>query len=761
MKKCTAVVIAAILAFTSLTAGEITIDRALEIGQEFMRSLPAVSRTSTGAAKHALTVGSEDARIYAFNFQGGGYVIVGSDDRLPRMVLGYSDKGHIDADNVAPQLKNLLEGYAASMRALGANAPFAVPAPSRGVSQLLTTTWGQYHPYKLMTPTPSYGNNAVTGCVNTAQAQVMNYYEWPQKGRGVVSYELDGKLLSADLDKSVYDWGNMLDSYSTASGYSDEQAKAVALLMRDCGYANETSYNVQSGADVNKDALIKNFGYDKGMRSIIRESCSLEEYETFMRQEIDAGRPILVAGGSQGGAHEFICDGYDDKGYFHYNFGWDGFADGYYLSSATGYDSSPSLLIGIQPDKGGNPLITAGSHDDFYWDGIEFRCNLEIVCWIGESVAFQSALALRNVATGKVAYYNVLNTISSSDQITDMVIPEDLPDGDYVAYPVVKQEGYDWMTFTFFDGRQRQVDLKVSGGEYFAVNNGLTDRLDEGKVEVDGVFYILNDNGTAEVTFKNDKFGSYSGNVTVPASIVYDGVSFNVTSIGQSAFKDSSIDNLLIGENVSLIGSGAFSSSNVGSIEFVPSSRLTDIDGWAFNAAHIGDLTLPYGLKSLGRCAFQSASLKSVILPSTVSVLYNMPFNYCLNLTDVYVYWKSRMTLANVRYLGYDHIFNGCDLAKINLHIPPGSSNAYSQTQYWCDLNLVEDESCLVSDVVSDSEGEVLVIDGQLSVLGKDAVVFDIAGRCVASIIPDGGITLPKGIYIVSFSDGKRVKISI
>lgn len=102
MKKCKAVIIAAILTFTSLSAGEITIDRALEIGQEFMRSLPAVSRTSNGAAKHALTVGSEDARIYAFNFQGGGYVIVGSDDRLPRMVLGYSDKGYINADNVAP-----------------------------------------------------------------------------------------------------------------------------------------------------------------------------------------------------------------------------------------------------------------------------------------------------------------------------------------------------------------------------------------------------------------------------------------------------------------------------------------------------------------------------------------------------------------------------------------------------------------------------------------------------------------------------------
>ncbi|MCM1505473.1 MAG: C10 family peptidase, partial [Muribaculum sp.] len=617
------------------------------------------------------------------------------------------------------------------------------------------------HPYNLMTPTLSDGNNAVTGCVNTAQAQVMNYYEWPKQGRGVVSYELDGVLLSADLDKSVYNWDNMLDSYTYSSGYSDEQAKAVALLMRDCGYANKTYYNVESGADVNKYALINNFGYDKGMRSIERDNCSLEEYEAFMRQEIDAGRPILVAGGSSGGAHEFICDGYDDKGYFHYNFGWDGWWDGYFLSSATGYDSSPSLLIGIHPDKGGKAIITAGSHDDFYWDGIKFWCNLEIRCCIEEPVEFQSALALRNIATGEVKYYNERHTLSSYDYITYMQMPKDLPDGDYVVYPVVKQDGYDWMSFTFFDGRQRQVDLKVSGGEYLAVNNGLTDKLDEGKVEVDGVFYILNDDGTAEVTYKNDKFGSYSGDVTVPASIEYDGVNYSVTSIGDSAFKESSIDDLLIGKNVTLIGFGSFSFATVGNIEFAPSSRLTDIGGWAFNAARIGDLSLPHGLRSLGTCAFQSASLKRVRIPSTVNKLNNIPFNYCTNLTDVYVYWKSRMTLANVRYLGSDHIFNGCDLAKINLHIPPGSSNAYSQTQYWCDLNLVEDESCSLSDVISDSKGEVLVIDGQLSVLGKDAVVFDIAGRCVASIISDGSITLPKGIYIVSFSDGKRVKISI
>ena len=64
-----------------------------------------------------------------------------------------------------------------------------LPKIKTEVKPMLTTRWGQGAPYNNSCPTaPSSSEHCLTGCVATAMAQVMKYYQYPDKGKGNVTY---------------------------------------------------------------------------------------------------------------------------------------------------------------------------------------------------------------------------------------------------------------------------------------------------------------------------------------------------------------------------------------------------------------------------------------------------------------------------------------------------------------------------------------------------------------------------------------------
>ena len=82
------------------------------------------------------------------------------------------------------------------------------------------------------------------------------------------------------------------------------------------------------------------------------------------------------------------------------------------------------------------------------------------------------------------------------------------------------------------------------------------------KVEIDGIWYnLVSKAKQAEVTFKGDSYNSYkeySGSITIPATVTYDGVAYSVTSIGEAAFYGCSLTAITIPEGVTSIGDEAF-----------------------------------------------------------------------------------------------------------------------------------------------------------------------------------------------------------
>lgn len=235
----------------------------------------------------------------------------------------------------------------------------------------------------------------VTGCVATAMAQLMMYYQYPQTLKSDIpayqtkSYQLDMPSVSAG---ERYDWDNMLPQYS-GSAYTAEQANAVAKLMYHCGLSFEADYGPSStSAWCRPNVLVKYWGYDPDViRPLYRENFSLREWTAILDAELQALRPVYYRGCSTtSGSHAFLCDGADGNGLYHINWGWSGWSNGYFditvlnsdysgaestTAPADGFNYTCSMIVGIMPDNGVadaplivTPLLTADKNE---WVGCD------------------------------------------------------------------------------------------------------------------------------------------------------------------------------------------------------------------------------------------------------------------------------------------------------------------------------------------------------------------------------------------------------
>ena len=313
--------------------------------------------------------------LYVFErSQTGGYMILSADD-VAAPLLGYADYGSFDADSMPEQMKWWLEQYgrqieyarSSSLPAFSDATVDATRAEERKtVAPMLKTAWNQTGPFSLMTPLIN-GRHTPTGCVATAMAQVMKYWEYPKRatGTGTITDPSTGESVSINLGEESLDWSSMLDSYD--STYTDEQARAVAYLMKAAGYSGSTQYDASASGAFSYlagRALAENFGYNPKLQYCTRDYFSSAEWDELIYNEVAAGRPVLYGGQSTSVGHEFVCDGYAGDGYFHFNWGWSGMSDGYFLLTSLnpdalgtggglggGFNFGQDALIGVQPEE--------------------------------------------------------------------------------------------------------------------------------------------------------------------------------------------------------------------------------------------------------------------------------------------------------------------------------------------------------------------------------------------------------------------------
>jgi hypothetical protein len=347
--------------YSSNVENDVSKETVLVIAQNFFKNtnsqnLKRTNNTKTVKSIFEHNTKNNDKAFYVVNYDEGGFIIIAADDRVSP-VLAFSDSGSFSSttkeiiapvqywmdgikdqvrfaiDNNLTQKKEIKlqwEGLATNNTKQIKNTnsttskpitppPTECPDINIVKGPLLTTTWDQWgNGFNDLIPLDCIfnpGGKAPTGCVATAMAQVMRYYQKP----------------------NTYNWANMPNTF----GSFDTQ-----LLMLDAGTSVNMQYTCDASgtsATVIAPALMNTFGFSNA-------SFASFNYNVVV-QNINSNKPVILTGytNSTSSGHAWVCDGYiqstvyflDDYGnctgqgvqyypIFYMNWGWHGSYDGYY-----------------------------------------------------------------------------------------------------------------------------------------------------------------------------------------------------------------------------------------------------------------------------------------------------------------------------------------------------------------------------------------------------------------------------------------------
>ena len=331
-----------------------------------------------------VNINKNDTLFYVFNNGNSGFVLV-SGDYSVYPVLGYSNEGKFIVTNQS-EVSYWLNKYAKQISDIKLNKKNVTENPAwnkfltngfaktikslnNGVNYFVTTKWDQGPYYDLYCPAASDGEagHCVTGCVATAMAQVMKYFNYPPKGNGSNTYvHSHYGVLSVNFSDVTYDWADMTN---TVNGNSSQNTiNAVATLIYDCGVQVDMDYTpVGSGSScyIAANSFIQYFGYRNTIANIPRDSSAFmgkandPKWKLLLTNNLQLHQPILYSGADDTvGGHAFVCDGYQtdalDSIYFHMNWGWSGGDDGYYLldnldPGADNFTAGEAAIVNIAP----------------------------------------------------------------------------------------------------------------------------------------------------------------------------------------------------------------------------------------------------------------------------------------------------------------------------------------------------------------------------------------------------------------------------
>lgn len=384
-----------LIIFSFIFSKPIDESTAMLAGKNFLISKTSKSKINLQLVYKSVSNNNSPDRavyFYVFSLEADGFVIVsGNDDVTP--ILAYSDQNNFNPNNIAPNTLKWLEGYKNEIRnviehkieassyiqkewqALLQNKYQNVQSRISSVSPLIQTRWNQSPYVNDLCP-----YNSVTGCVATAMAQIMKFWNYPASGSGFHSYNHQSYgTLSANYGNTTYQWASM-------PNYVNSTNNAVATLMYQVGVSVNMNYSPEvSGAYVIENsptpqacseyALKTYFGYKSTLKGIERDNYTQTQWMNTIKTELNAGRPVLYAGFGSGGGHCFVADGYDNNDYIHFNWGWGGAYDGYFHVNALnpsgtgtgggsgGYNSGQQAVIGIEPPSNSVPVANIGLYN--------------------------------------------------------------------------------------------------------------------------------------------------------------------------------------------------------------------------------------------------------------------------------------------------------------------------------------------------------------------------------------------------------------
>ncbi len=370
MKKFVRFILVLVLTSNIAFAKPVNTSVAIQVAQNFY-SQTTHNDVSTIALVYTANSLHGTALYYVYNVN-NGFVIITADDAA-QPVIGYSTEGnfvipaagttignwlkkrgeevdYIQTKNIPAELKitQKWNDYLANVTSRQYNSTTAT-----STGPLCTTTWNQSPGYNALCPSGS-----VVGCVATAMAQIMKYWNYPATGNGSSSYMSNYGQLSVNYGSTTYNWANM-GNYMVGPNID------IETISYHCGVSVEMNYSPSgSGAWVcsfdnatcAENSYKNYFRYDPNViRGLARSAYTDTAWMAIIKGDIDLGRPVQYVGWDpNGGGHTWVCDGYDQNDFLHMNWGWGGSANGYFFldnMNGGGYNFSDGheAVVGIVP----------------------------------------------------------------------------------------------------------------------------------------------------------------------------------------------------------------------------------------------------------------------------------------------------------------------------------------------------------------------------------------------------------------------------
>ena len=427
--------------FSSLSAGPVDQQKAQNLGAKFLSTTTISERNANIQLSLASNVADRGvADYYVFNVSNGeGFVIVAADDRV-KPILAYSTKGRFNPDAVSEGFQFTLDGFREEIQYVrdhNLNATPDITAEWKSLAEtgnlvrgrraqavvgpLCQTLWDQNFPWNSQCPEDPEGPNGhvYAGCIATALGMVMKYHDWPNHGTGSHTYYLSGYgQQTANFGETDYHFELMpytLDSLSTEEDYF-----YIAQLLRHIGIAVEMSYGPY--ASVSYSGMV-----GSALRTYFRYDCDVfkqkdtngnhynnEEWAQMLKDGgLDEHLPLYYSGSDDiySVGHAFVCDGYDENDYFHFNWGLSGSDNawcpigalnytsysfntdtgftGHIIPQESEYYSRPDSIVNLQIIENynfngvklqwTNPMLTVGGDNLTSITSVTIRRNSEVI----------------------------------------------------------------------------------------------------------------------------------------------------------------------------------------------------------------------------------------------------------------------------------------------------------------------------------------------------------------------------------------------
>ena len=597
-------------------------------------------------------------QLYVFNIgDGDGFIIMSGDDAAVP-VLGYSEEGSFDPENIPINLQEWLEGYTfeiamAQLNGYAGVQPVKVSADKHDISAMVKSKWGQRAPFN--SQCVFNGELCRSGCVALAMSQILYY--WASIGRDGITFRggctaLPGYTTSSnhyEVDSlpalESFDWDHMTNTKPTTT----VAIAAIAQLQRYCGQSVNMDYTpTGSGAHTSAIVFHDCFGYCQGGYKIYESYSSAEVWSNRIYNELDRGNPVMMSGYGTVG-HAFVCDGYQKStGKFHFNWGFVGSCDGWYAMDALtpgnyNFSESKSALIGVQPF--GNLAYVLLSDDKktatfYYDDQYGLRSGSSYILKEYENTTtrpWANTAIERVVFDDSFANAKPTSTANWFYGLSNLTTVENLQNLDLSSVATMQ---------SMFRSCTSLSSINISSLDMTYVSSAYS--MFDGCSNLVSITLPPSLKMIDDYMFNNCKALK---EITIPKG---------VTQIVSNAFQHcSSLISVNIPQGVTLIGSNAF-----------------------YYCTSLASVNIPEGVTTIGQNAFERCnSLVTANLSSTVGSIGTRAFS-CSSLVNVIVGFDVPFEISSTSF-PYR--------SQANLYVPKGSKDAFAAATYWKDFkNIIE-----------------------------------------------------------------------